>query len=317
MAESAPEKRLFFAAQSAMLFANFLDTFIVRHLTNELKEISEDVAGGILTIQYAAEVELVARLLYYLPSLLSAGRTIGHDFCGFQLFRSIYNRHQSPKAYGASGVASRSNTNAIGPLRKIDFVTLAVLSAVLPYIHERKGAICRKFFEFWNMLTSKEEGICIFGTEEEETAEETAEGGNSASSTFRSNLSSSDHSDKSEGNTGSGSDSRSRITIPANQKSVFSIIGAGIYSSILSIAQDTDTRLDFVTNFMKDVHRYFFFAAGRYLDFSLRLLDVRLLSSSRPEYKVTSQLLLQPPFYFILYCTAVLYVRYDPLTLLP
>ena len=141
-----------------MLFANFFDEYEIRRLNEDVKELSCQLIGGRQSVCYAAEITLAARLAFYMPSLLLAGRTVGQSFCAFELFKVVTQQHRgSPSASSKDSMQTRS---IIDKLKASDAFLVALLYALLPYLNERKYEVYRKALDFWNIFISPEDDVC-------------------------------------------------------------------------------------------------------------------------------------------------------------
>lgn len=257
MMSSETNRKYEFASQSALLFAYLVDQFESGRLCEIVSAWLSSAVGARTALAYDAEVTLLSNLLYLVPSVLGSGRTPGHSFCDFLLVKlpppNIRDSNQGNQL-------TTSRETAVRPLTISERLLLPTMLAVVPYILSRRYSISKGVLDLYRILTS---------SEQEEQRSSAAVQGDDADS---------DVIDDEAG--------ISVYNVSSWRTSILGVLYTSMVSTVAALGSDYKVIADGLTGFLQDVHRYLFLLDGRFYEFALRLLRVRLVTSSSSRSKV-------------------------------
>lgn len=268
MMSSESNRKYEFASQSALLFAFLVDQFESGRLHDSVTVWLSSAVGARTVLAYDAEVTLLSNLLYLVPSVLGSGRTPGHSFCDFLLvklpppsFRDGNNRDQ----------LSTSRETAVRPLTIFERILLPTVLAVVPYILSRRYSISKGVLDLYRILVSSEQ------EEQRSSGAVLTTEGDAGSEVINDDAHTSSH--------------RADVLVHNEassswRTSILGVLYTSMVSAVASLGSDYKVVADGLTGFLQDINRYLFLLDGRFYEFALRLLRVRLVSSSSPRSKV-------------------------------
>lgn len=224
-------KRFYPADHSLLLFAQFLDNYCLRQLTDQCRDFADLCFGGAEVVQYRDEVKLIAHLMYYCSCLLSIHATLGQQFCGLSLFRTL------PSSNSSAGERITKPTDKFGMLNT--YLSTALVYSVLPYVYAKKTVIWGKLCDVCDLLFSSEPDAYDI----------------------------SDRRTPSRDSAASPSDTDSlqlQHTVNNNHKpSYLSLMVNAVYRSITSISNEVDVRLERMFNYLIELHFLIFLYNSR------------------------------------------------------
>jgi len=251
-----------FASQSALLFAYLVDQFESGRLHESVVSCLSNTIGARTALAYGAEVTLISNLLYLVPSVLSSGRTPGHSFCDFSLVKlppPIMNVRDGDQLSTAAFNVPRETS--VRQLTTSERLLLPTVLAVVPYLLSRRYSICKVLLDLYGILTSSEveeiersNGAVVDNETLPPLSSRAAASASNESSSWRT--------------------------------SILCVLYTSMVSTVTALGSDYKIVADGLIGFLQDVHRYLFLMDGRYYECALRLLRVRLVTSSSPRSKV-------------------------------
>lgn len=227
----------YFAPQSTMLFAQFLDQYEISKLTESVTDLSSELLGGRTSSLIRPELSLLSRSLYYACSILGLGVTPGQALCDFKIVQT-YGTNKVSKAH------TRSLLKAIA------------LYSLLPYIYDRKSDIFSGLVNIYEFVVTPEDIPSAVYSEPEVN-----DGG------VESMVQGDYISDDSDEILSEPSESSELINITERSPPIDSFITKfirALISAVSTIASSSSERLDTMLSFLMDFHRMFFFRFGRF-----------------------------------------------------
>ena len=280
MMSSETNRKYEFASQSALLFAYLVDQFESGRLREIVSAWLSSAVGARTALAYDAEVTLLSNLLYLVPSVLGSGRTPGHSFCDFLLVKlpppNIRDGNQGNQL-------TTSRETAVRPLTISERLLLPTMLAVVPYILSRRYSISKGVLDLYRILTSSEQ--------EEQRSSAAVQGDDADNDVI-----------DDEAHTSSRRAGSSVYNESSWRTSILGVLYTSMVSTVAALGSDYKVIADGLTGFLQDVNRYLFLLDGRFYEFALRLLRVRLVTSSSSRSKV---LLLT----FLSFCGDIAYCR--------
>lgn len=224
-----------FASHAPMLFARFLDHFEVNRLKENVTDICHDVIGSRRTVQYAPEIALVSRALYYSCSMLGFGVTPGQGLCDFSLVES--QTTEGPQSSGKHAVRKATNAR---------IYTAIALYSILPYIYERKTLIWSNISAMLDVVTAPEPDLQLSIGAAASTAAAAPSSSSSSSDTA-----------------GTDVDPLSAPQQEASMDPFLTKVLRAVAAAVASISSSGAERVEALCAFLADVHRLLFFQFGR------------------------------------------------------
>jgi hypothetical protein len=229
--------------------------------------------GGIQTVKFSAEIDLLASICYYIPALISNRASLGQSFCGMTLHKVVLDMNGVSKLrpinfQNASTPIPKATDSALSPLQNainsikskvgnIDQTLLlaAFLQSILPYLYARRSTIWSSITDTVDMLFSPEIPSDIVE---------------------RDNCEDDEIIDDQQSHHG---------------PSVFTMILNAFVRSIKSIATETELRLERISGFFWDINLCLFFMYGQYLEIPLRLTNLQPFTKGPPKMNLKLKLL--------------------------
>jgi len=166
---AAVPARFAFGAPLALYLASAIDDREIAGFAEKVSECGELVLGGRNAVTFAAELQLVGAVAYYLLALGSAAQaTPGQDFAGLQLVEPV-----GPTTAAAAATLEDLLKQLLSPpapayFRRLTASTaarVALVVAVLPYLQRRRADIWAALHDVFSALVADE-------NEDEEEGEE-------------------------------------------------------------------------------------------------------------------------------------------------
>lgn len=264
---SETNRKYEFASQSALLFAYLVDQFESERLHESVTAWLSSAVGARNALAYDAEITLLSNLLYLVPSVLGSGRTPGHSFCDFLLVKLP---PLSTRDGNHGDQLSTSKETTVRPLTTSERLLLPTVLAIVPYILSRRYSISKGVLDLYVLLTSseqEEQGSSVAALTTQGDADREVIDDDAQSSSRRDGISI--HND-----------------LLSWRTSILGVLYTSMVSAVAALGSDYKVVADGLTGFLQDIHRYLFLLDGRFYEFALRLLRVRLVTSSSSRSKV-------------------------------
>ena len=143
----------YFASESVMLFARFLDELQVNRLQSDLLELVHSILGRSASLDFKEEWFLLGSLFYYVPMLATENATVGQSFCGLSLGQ-LTAMPTTPTATATNDSLRRQPTLSVPTFKRM--LVVCALYSLLPYLNSRKKKILTAAHEICSILLSSE-----------------------------------------------------------------------------------------------------------------------------------------------------------------
>lgn len=242
--------------QGSMLFALFLDAQLRNACCEKLRELLTLVVGGVPTVKFSSEIDLLGSLCYFVPGMVVNRATLGQSFCGMSLHEVVSVDGVDKLRPNASASKSPALSSKLVEINQ-NLVLAAFLQSFLPYIYSRRGALWSYITNTVDILVAPEIPGCA------------------VSSNGDANIDRSCVAD---------------ITVNEASKkrtpSIATIILNAFLRSVQSIASETEVRIERISNFFWEIHLCLFFIYGRYVEIPLRLTNLQPFTKGPPKIHI-------------------------------